>query len=93
MINALEIAAPPPTTYKLKNIILQCVVVIVIVDVNVVDLVVGVGIIVILVVVVVVIVVIVSMLQVPAPRCFQKKYITVQHDLNMLFCTWETHLF
>ena len=92
MINALEIAATHSTTYKLKYIILHCAVVIVIVDVNVVDVVVGVGIIVILVVVVV-IVVIVSMLQVPAPRCFQKKKITVQHDLNMLFCTWETHLF
>ena len=91
MINAAEIATPPPTTYTLKNIILQRAVVIVIVDVNVVDVVVVVGIIVILVVVVV-IVVIVSMLQVPAPRCFQKN-ITVQHDLNMLFCTWETYLF
>ena len=56
MINAAEIATPPPTTYTLKNIILQCAVVIVIIDVNVVDVVVVVGIIVILVVVVVVVV-------------------------------------
>ena len=24
---------------------------------------------------------------------FKKKNITVQHDLNVLFCTWDTHLF
>jgi len=85
LINALEIAATHSTTYKLKYIILHCAVVIVIVDVNVVDVVVG--------IVDINVVGVVSMVQVPAPRRFQKKNTTVQHDLNVLFCTWDTHLF
>ena len=59
MINAVEIATPHSTTYKLKCIILHCAVVLVIGDVNVVDVVVGVGIVVILVVVIVVVAIVV----------------------------------
>jgi len=62
-------------------VVVIVILVVVVVDVNVVDVMVG-----------FVIVVIVSMIQVPAHRRFQKN-ITVQHDLNMLFCTWDTHLF
>jgi len=62
-------------------VVVVVIVVVVVVDVNVVDVMVG-----------FVIVVVVSMIQVPVHRRFQKN-ITVQHDLNMLFCTWDTHLF
>ena len=65
LINVVELAATHSTTYKLKYIILHCAVVIVIVDVNVVDVVVG--------IVDINVVGVVSMVQVPAPRRFQKK--------------------
>jgi hypothetical protein len=81
LINAVEIATPHSTTYKLKNIILHSAIVLIIGDVNVVDVVVVVGIVVILVVVIVVVAIVVAIVVV-----ITVKKITVQHDLNMLFC-------